>query len=138
VGNIQANRPESLRCKSCGVEQPTGRPLEPCGCGSAVLVLTVSDAVGPVYDDAHIRAMDPAKTGKKKRVFDQKVGVEHHHDSDRFQYRDRRFNFVADQYDEVITDLETGEIVREVHEPLSDHRHRGSARRPLDDSASEV
>jgi len=33
-------------------------------------------------------------------------------------------------YDELIIDRETGDVVREVHEPLSQHRGRGSARRP--------
>ena len=33
-----------------------------------------------------------------------------------------------DEYHEVIVDGQTGEVVREVHEPLSQHRGHGSAR----------
>jgi hypothetical protein len=49
-------------------------------------------------------------------------------ESQRWHVVTRVINRLDDQYDEVITDAETGEIVREVHEPLSQHRGRGSAR----------
>ena len=35
----------------------------------------------------------------------------------------------ADTYDETVTDPESGEIVHECHEPLSEHRGHGSAKR---------
>jgi hypothetical protein len=35
------------------------------------------------------------------------------------------------RYKEEITNAETGEVLRSVDEPLSDHKDRGSARKPL-------
>ena len=42
------------------------------------------------------------------------------------QIVDRRNN----RYRKVISDLETGEVIRDVDEPLTDHQSYGDARRP--------
>jgi hypothetical protein len=41
--------------------------------------------------------------------------------------RDMRVDHDADQYDETVVDPATGDLIRDCHEPLSQHRGRGSA-----------
>jgi len=48
----------------------------------------------------------------------------------RMHYVERIIDRVAGEYHERIIDKETGKVVREVHEPLANHRGRGSARPP--------
>jgi hypothetical protein len=57
-----------------------------------------------------------------------KVGDDLHRDSDRWNYLQRDIDHEHDWYDEKIVDPTTGNVIREVHEPLSQHRNRGSAR----------
>ena len=40
------------------------------------------------------------------------------------------YHYAADSYDKVITDPKTSTVLKERHEPLSEHRGHGSARRP--------
>ena len=42
----------------------------------------------------------------------------------------RRIDRAADLYEEIVTDPETGEIIHGERERLSEHRARGSAKRP--------
>jgi hypothetical protein len=44
---------------------------------------------------------------------------------------DRSFDRIRDWYHERIADAETGDVVHECDEPLSEHRGHGSARRDL-------
>jgi hypothetical protein len=46
----------------------------------------------------------------------------------RWMNKVRRIDREGDRYDEVVTDPETGEIIHEMHEPLSEHRGHGSPR----------
>ena len=56
----------------------------------------------------------------------------------RMHYIERLIDRVQGEYHERIIDKETGEVVREVHEPLKEHRNRGSAKKKSDqpDSAT--
>lgn len=47
----------------------------------------------------------------------------------RWVHRQRRFDHAGNYYDEVVTDPETGDVIHEQHEPLSEHRDHGSAKR---------
>lgn len=74
------------------------------------------------------------KPGKKKRstYYEYKEYVELHRDTGRMAKVRRGINRDTNSYFEVITDLETGEIIRECIEPLTDHQDRGSAKRKGD------
>lgn len=50
------------------------------------------------------------------------------HRLDRWHRVERIVNRRDDTCDEVITDAETGDVVHECHEPMSEHRGHGSAR----------
>jgi hypothetical protein len=48
---------------------------------------------------------------------------------DRYHKLERSLNKRTDEYHEVIHDAESGELIREVHEPLSEHQGHGSAKK---------
>lgn len=73
-------------------------------------------------------ARGPRKGKARERILSGKVGSEFHSLTGRWHGVTRRIDPVNDTYDEVILDDEIGEAVREVHEPLTEHRGRGSAR----------
>ncbi len=56
------------------------------------------------------------------------TGSDYYRRGERWHQVDRTIDYANNWYDETITDEATGEVVRECHEPLSDHRGRGSAK----------
>jgi hypothetical protein len=58
-----------------------------------------------------------------------KAGDEFFHLTQRWHRLFRRIDRDDDWYSEHITDAETGEIIRSLEEPLSEHRGRGSAKK---------
>jgi hypothetical protein len=69
------------------------------------------------------------KGAESKPLVKGKVGDELYHDTGEWHHVARRFDRPKDTYDEVIADVHGG-IVREVHEPLSEHTDRGNAKKP--------
>ena len=49
--------------------------------------------------------------------------------AEKWMHREKTENRREDRYTEVVTDPDTGEIIHEVDERLSDHRGRGSAKK---------
>ena len=105
-----------------------GEPVRDCDCGASDLVvhMTFNEALR-ITDDAAIKAVDPSLTGKKKRIIDVKVGTEIFKATGELQDRYRKLDYREDQYDEIIRRHDTGDVIREVHERLSEHQGRGSA-----------
>jgi hypothetical protein len=52
-----------------------------------------------------------------------------HRKTGRLSLIDRSIDRLNDRYDERIVDAETGDVVHEAHEPLSEHRGHGGAPR---------
>jgi hypothetical protein len=104
---------------------------EPCpSCGSKAVVLDVEAS-----DEATVHSMVRVKgrwPGLKRPYLEMKAGDELHYDSGRWQRITRHIDRQRDRYSERIVDYETGELIRECDEPLSEHRRRGSARRRED------
>jgi hypothetical protein len=65
-----------------------------------------------------------------KPVTEAKTGVETYRATGRDQFVQRHIRCARGWYDEMIRDAESGEIVHECHEPLSDHQNHGDAKRP--------
>lgn len=66
--------------------------------------------------------------GQVKPHLESVVGEELHRDSGQWRHVERVIDRESGRYREQITD-ETGKVVREIDEPLADHRGRGAARR---------
>lgn len=125
----------AVECGSCGhsfaepkvVMQAPRHPCPDCGATARTVHLHASDTVS-VHESVALKGL-PAEGGRwfihlvqDKLEWFRKLG--------RWHLVTRVIDRRNDQYDEVITDHETGAVVREVHELLSQHQGRGSARRP--------
>jgi len=68
------------------------------------------------------------RTGAKRRgkpLVEQLVGDDLQVSTGRWMRKHRRIDRAADRYEEVVTEPETGQVIHETREPLSDHRdHR--------------
>ncbi|HUK55579.1 MAG TPA: zinc ribbon domain-containing protein, partial [Nitrospiria bacterium] len=62
-------------------------------------------------------------------------GDDLHKKSGKWYKKERIIDKDNDQYKEVISDPETGEIIHECQEPLSEHRNHGSAKNKDDKKA---
>lgn len=101
------------------------RPCPVCGSLARDYAITLSDSI-----TAHSQVALKAKTPGEKRPFiEQKVGDSYSVSRGRWmrlrQLIDRRHN----RYAKKVEDPETGEVLRDVDEPLSEHTGRGSAKR---------
>lgn len=106
----------------------------PCatdGCGSVKIDIdvTINDNL-EIRDLLKAKLRDPSLGSKQGRKLDVTTGTEYFRLGQRWHRVERRIDYVNDLYDEVITDEATANVVREVHESLTSHQGRGSARRP--------
>ncbi len=67
--------------------------------------------------------------GTKGYVFETMRGDEFYRDQGKWVLKERMLDWKNDRYREVVTDPETGAIIHECSEPLSEHRGHGSAKR---------
>lgn len=79
----------------------------------------------------YIRAGDKGgpPSGKHRYSVESMGGFDYHRDSKKLRIVNRTINRRDNEYHEKVIDPETGEVLREVHEPLTKHRGRGAARR---------
>jgi hypothetical protein len=68
--------------------------------------------------------------GQKRSPLEEKIGVERSASTGALVHITRIVNRANDQYMERVVDVKTGEVLRDVMEPLSAHRGRGDARKP--------
>jgi len=71
-----------------------------------------------------------ARHGQSGRPFvDAKMGDDLFRKTGKWNKLERRIDYVKRWYYEKIVDSETGQVIRDVSEPLDKHRGRGSAKR---------
>ena len=75
--------------------------------------------------DSRIQERDPnlSKTQAKKTRVDIKSGEDWWRDGGKFVYRYQEVNRKTDRYRKFVKDLETGEVLKDCDEPLSEHRN---------------
>jgi len=66
--------------------------------------------------------------GKGKPFFDQRNGASFYYKTKEWYHLERLIDRDNDLYIEKITNMETGDVIREVTEPLSEHVGHGSAK----------
>ncbi|MFN2526549.1 MAG: hypothetical protein ABR505_09880 [Actinomycetota bacterium] len=86
--------------------------------------MTFSATVG-VHASAGIKVRRAGQTGRP--AIEIKTGDDLHRDSGEWRQREMRVDREANRYTEKVTDRQ-GKVVRDVDEPLSVHRGRGSAK----------
>lgn len=121
-----------IRCGECNVvlDETGSEPVEeraPCpACGS-----TSRFVEQHLAGEVELRSMLSlkAKPERGRWFMSQKVGDELFRKTGRWHRVTRVLDRRRNRYVERIEDAETGEVVRHVDEPLTDHTGRGSARR---------
>lgn len=100
-------------------------PCPMCGSLSRHIEITI-EATVTLHSQIALKAR---RHGKGRLFLESKVGDDLYHLTGRWNRLERHIDHENDWYDEVITDSATGEILKETHEPLSQHQGHGSAKR---------
>jgi hypothetical protein len=125
-----ANR--TVQCSDCmtAVEEPARiedrKPCPNCGSIARMINVTLTDTA-----QAHERLgvkMRHGEVGKVQPFREQISGDDFHRDSKQWRQVTRVIDREHDRYTERIIDA-TGNVVRDVEEPLSQHRGHGAAKR---------
>lgn len=100
-----------------------GKPL-------ATKYLTTGCGIGTPYGHSFIKEQrnKVKTTSKHKYRYVRRFGVTMSGDGSGFVFKRQIFDRSQNRYMEFLVDLQTGEILRNVDEPLSEHRGRGSAK----------
>ena len=135
----------AVRCDVCGYEYPNptqaaaelaGTPCPNTECGATTgrqFDIAASDSI-QVSEFVEYKGKH---AGEKRPYIEIRDGAELRVSEGDYVHRFRRIDRGNDEYEEKLTDLETGEIltdpetgeaIRDVREPLSGHRGRGSAK----------
>jgi hypothetical protein len=127
---VEANT--TVQCRDCGtpVEEPgpieDRRPCPTCGSLARIFTVTVTDTA-QVRERIAIKARR-GEVGKVRPFLEQTHGDDYHRDSGEWREVTRVIDRENDRYTERIVDT-AGNVVREVDEPLNEHRGHGAARR---------
>lgn len=122
------------RCLDCGRPLPSDAarkaPGDPCpDCGSIARTFDVGIAETiTAHDFLDAKHKDPGRRSKDKLRTHIISGREQSIATGRWMDKERVIDKNNDYYRERIADAETGEVVRDVEEPLSQHLNRGSAK----------
>ena len=124
---------DTLRCGQC--RTPLDEPLQtqtesriPCPrCGSTSRLTEKAHAATISF--RALLGMKAREPGRRKPFLEQFSGASFFWKAQRWVDRLMRFDKRNDQYQEVVTDPETGTIIHKCEEPLSKHRGHGDARK---------
>lgn len=120
-------------CGNCGyvhtdlerIRSQTAAERTPCPtCGSTAInwQLDLSDQV-TLHSSLKVKAKEP---GRKKPAVELRTGDDLHRKSGRWMKLVRRIDRKTNRYTEKVEDPETGNVIHESDEPLTDHRGHGS------------
>jgi PHP family Zn ribbon phosphoesterase len=127
-------------CSQCGahIEEPQCTPVEaraPCpACGSLARTLNVhvQDVLTPTLrEKIGLKHKHP---DHKKPIYELVTGDDLHRNSDQWNHLTREIDRLNNRYKEVILNPTTGEVIRSVDEPLTEHTGRGSAKPKVEGS----
>lgn len=122
----------SAKCGSCGaVHQPPNIPSQCPECGSTAFSIADTDRVR-LLETVRIRRRRP---GYKKPISEHVQGADWSVKLRRHVHKTRTIDRLNDWYEEKVIDPETGEVLRDCAEPLSQHCNHGSAKPRLADRA---
>ena len=122
----------TVSCSNCGAPVPEpGRiedqkPCLSCGLTARTFAVTLTDKA-EAYDSLATKARH-GDVGKAKPYREAFMGFDFHRDSKGWRQVSRVVDREGDRYTERIVDA-AGNVVRDIDEPLSDHRGHGTAKR---------
>lgn len=132
----------AAKCAKCGqpidesFDGPGGRrsPCANCGATARVVSVSITETLALSVDVGRCLKRPRRSVGRHRNwgLLDVEESRHSHRHGKRVRVA-RRIDRDGDWYSERITNAETGEILREVSEPLSQHRGGGAARRTVED-----
>lgn len=126
---------DQVRCKECEaiLDEAFESEREPCPqCGSTRRIFKVEVLVeAKVYDSLFFKHKNPKKAGRTKIVAEGFSGYEFSHSRQKIIAKQRFIDRAGDVYSETVTDIETGEVIHQCEEPLSQHTNHGTAKHKL-------
>jgi hypothetical protein len=127
--------PESnVWCAKCELslpEDPPGGPRVPCPrCGATARVVDMEFHSNiDAHDSWRAQLKRPSLPSDRKLRWDSFSGHEYNHELGKMVRKERTLDKDLDQYVERLIDIESGEIIHECVEPLSEHTGHGSAKK---------
>lgn len=113
--------------------QPADTPCPKCQGHAPVFTVTASDSA-KFHEFAQVKGRRP---GQRRPHFEVQAGEELYKKEARFVGKYRCIDRERNEYDEKVVDPDTGEVLHECHESLTDHFGHGSARSAGSMSAAE-
>ena len=124
-----------ITCKGCGhkfdekMENAEQAPCPHCPSTARNVSVAITEEVAfTVYDSMRAKNRRKDLPSKDKLRTDIIAGFELHRKTGKWYKKDRVIDRDNDYYLERIVDPETGEVIRECEEKLSEHQGRGSAK----------
>lgn len=116
-----------VTCLTCHYATKLRRLLEPCPkCGSTSGILNSINLPGiEIFPSVELKVRNPRYKGRHKYVRDTKSSAEYSKDGDLVRV-DQSIDRENDSYRKKVTVVDTGEVIRKVDHPLSEHTGRGS------------
>jgi hypothetical protein len=122
----------TVSCSGCGASVPEPGGIEDrescpaCGSTARTFAVTFTDKA-EAHDSLATKARH-GNVGKAKPHREAFTGFDYHRDTKEWRQVSRVVDREGDRYTERIVDA-AGNVVRDVDEPLSDHRDHGAAKR---------
>jgi hypothetical protein len=122
---------QSVACGNCGLklEENPGPPDERTGCpqcGSTLRHLSVSVSETVKF---HEMLGLKGRHAEGRPFIELKQGDDLHRKSGRWMLLERVIDRAKNWYREVVTDPETGKVIHQCEEPLSEHQGHGTAQK---------
>lgn len=121
-----------VKCGNCGklLDEDASSPIEnrrPCPeCGSKTRVVSIEmDGTVTVHSKLGMKARH---TQKGRPFLEQITGDDLHRKTGKWMKVQRVIGRAKNWYREIVQDPETGEVVQQSEEPLTEHRGHGSAK----------
>lgn len=132
----------SVSCMHCGVALPERtdtlpaerKPCPDCGSLTRTFHVHITETV-TVLQKIGTKHKRP---GKKKPIFESVTGDDLHRATGKWNKLTREIDRENDHYREIIVDPETGNVLRECDEPLSEHIGRGTAKAVVKNDGDSV
>jgi hypothetical protein len=125
-------RSTEITCRDCGavIDEPSDIPVglrtpcSACGSSSRSVRITIEETLR-FHESLGLKDFPPGSRKWRTRVWS---GASLFRQTGKWHRLERRIDRANDLYYEHIEDKDTGEVIRHVAEPLSQHRGRGSAK----------
>jgi hypothetical protein len=121
----------AIQCKECGAhldEDPGATPKSPCPhCGSTSRHMSMT--MGATVEMRSSMDAKMRREGSKRFAAHHRSGASFFRKLGRWHILTRVIDREQDRYYEKVVDEETGEVLREVDERLSDHQGHGDGRK---------